>query len=96
MNNETTKGGSFFFFWIEFQSIVFGFDDCSLYRQTKTLIDFWCKCGLNHRSLIQSLETLLVELTRIHSKCGNFNIKIEVLMQKYKLECKIELLMQNK
>ena len=34
-----------------------------LYHQTKTSIGFWCRRGLNPRSLIQSLETLLVELT---------------------------------
>ena len=36
------------------------------YYQTKTLINFWGRWGLNSRFLIQSLETLLVELTRTH------------------------------
>ena len=35
----------------------------ALYYQTKTPISFWCRRGLNHRSLIQPSETLLVELT---------------------------------
>ena len=38
----------------------------ALYHQTKTSIDFLCKQGLNFRSLIQLLETLLIELTRTH------------------------------
>ena len=33
---------------------------------TKIPIDFLCKRGLNPRSLIQPLETLLVELTGTH------------------------------
>ena len=36
----------------------------ALYHQTKTPISFWCKRGLNPRSLIQPSETLPVELTR--------------------------------
>ena len=32
----------------------------TLYYQTKTSIIFWCKQGLNLRSLIQPLETLSV------------------------------------
>ena len=38
----------------------------ALYHQTKTPISFWCKRGLNPRSLIQPSETLPVELTRTH------------------------------
>ena len=38
----------------------------SLYHQAKISISFWCKRGLNPRSLIQPLETLLIELTEIH------------------------------
>ena len=37
------------------------------YHQTKTPISFWCKWGLNSRSLIQLSEILLVELTRTHN-----------------------------
>ena len=36
----------------------------TFYHQTKTPIGFWCKWGMNHRSLIQSSETLPVELIR--------------------------------
>ena len=39
-------------------------DDCTLYHQTKTPIDFWCRRGLNSRSLIQLSETLPVELIK--------------------------------
>ena len=38
----------------------------TLYHQTKTPIGFWCKQGLNFRSLIQPSETLPVELTGTH------------------------------
>ena len=37
------------------------------YHQTKTPISFWCRQGLNSRSLIQSSETLPVELTVTHN-----------------------------
>ena len=36
------------------------------YHQTKTPISFWCRRGLNPRSLIQLSETLPVELTGTH------------------------------
>ena len=35
----------------------------ALYHQSKTLISFWCRGGLNPKSLIQPSKTLLVELT---------------------------------
>ena len=38
----------------------------NFYYQTKTLISFWCRRRLNLRSLIQPLETLLVELAATH------------------------------
>ena len=38
----------------------------ALYHQTKTPISFWCRQGLNPRSLIKPLETLSVKLTRTH------------------------------
>ena len=44
----------------------------ALYHQTKIPIDFWCKWGLNSRFLIQSLETLPVELIGTHSHCSDF------------------------
>jgi len=37
-----------------------------LYYQIKTLIGFWCKRELNHKSLIQPSEILSVEVTEIH------------------------------
>ena len=38
----------------------------ALYQQTKTPVSFWCRRGLNPRSLIQPSETLPVELTGTH------------------------------
>ena len=35
----------------------------TLYHQTKTPISFWCRRGLNPKSLIQLSETLPIELT---------------------------------
>ena len=40
----------------------------ALYHKTKTLIIFWCRRELNLRSLIQQLETSLVELTKKKKK----------------------------
>ena len=39
----------------------------TLYHQNKTQISFWCRRRLNHKSLIQQSETLLVELTGTHA-----------------------------
>ena len=44
----------------------------AFYHQTKTPIDFWYRQGLNLKSLIQPLETLLVKLTETHD--SKFNI----------------------
>ena len=57
----------FFFFFLE----SFNLWHCpllmiALYYQTKTRIGFWCRRGLNPRSLIQLSETLLVELIGTH------------------------------
>ena len=38
----------------------------TLYHQIKIPISFWCRRELNSRSLIQSSETLPIELTRTH------------------------------
>ena len=40
--------------------------DDNSYHQTKIPIGFWCKQRLNLRSLIQTLETLSIELTGTH------------------------------
>ena len=37
-----------------------------LYYQTKTPIGFWCRRTLNPKSLIQTSETLPVELIKTH------------------------------
>ena len=39
----------------------------TLYLQTKTPINFSCRQELNHRSLIQLSDILLVELTETHN-----------------------------
>ena len=38
----------------------------AFYDQTKTPISFWCRRGLNPKSLIQPSEILPVELTGTH------------------------------
>ena len=40
--------------------------DNSFLSSTKTPINFWCRQGLNLRSLIQPSETLPVKLTKTH------------------------------
>ena len=62
----------FFFFLREFQSIASTLDD-AFYYQSKTLIGFWCRRGLNPKSLIQLLEILPVELTRTY--CALYILK---------------------
>ena len=47
----------------------------TLYHQTKIPISFWCRRGLNPRSLIQPSETLLVELTGTHKNYNNTYIE---------------------
>ena len=49
------------FFFRKFQPIASAFNDI-LYHHNKTLIGFWCRQGLNVRSLIQPSKTLSVEL----------------------------------
>ena len=51
-----------FFFWESF-NLWRPLLMIALYHQIKTPISFWCRRGLNPRSLIQPSETLLVELT---------------------------------
>ena len=57
---------SFFFFFIESFNLWRSLLIIALYHQTKTPINFWYKRKLNPRSLIQSSETLPVELTGTH------------------------------
>ena len=42
----------------------------AFYHQTKTPISFWCRWGLNPKSLIQPSKTLSVELVRTHNGHG--------------------------
>ena len=48
----------------------------ALYHQTKTPISFWCKRGMNPRSLIQPSETLPVELTETHNSSNKFSTSL--------------------
>ena len=47
-------------------------DDCVLYHQIKTLINFLRRRKLNPITFIQPLETLSVELTEIHENNFTF------------------------
>ena len=49
-------------FFIESFNLWRSFLIIALYYQVKTLIGFWCRQKLNSKFLIQSSETLLVEL----------------------------------
>ena len=51
------------FFFLESFNLWHLLPMIAFYHQTKTPISFWCKQGLNPRSLIQPSETLPVELT---------------------------------
>jgi len=46
--------------------MTLAFNDYTLYHQLKTLIIFWYIQGFNHKSHIQPLEILLVEVTRTY------------------------------
>ena len=56
----------FFFFFLSF-NLWHSFLMIVIYHQTKIPISFWCRWGLNLRSLIQPSETLPVELIKTHS-----------------------------
>ena len=46
----------------------------TFYYQTKTSIGFWCRQGLNTRSLIQASEILSVKLMGTHKNIYNFDL----------------------
>ena len=46
-----------------------------LCHQTKTPISFWCRQGLNSKSLIKSTKTLLITLTETHNSIMNLRSK---------------------
>ena len=57
---------------------VFGYLWCpllmiTLYHQIKTPISFWCRRGLNPRSLIQALDILPVDLPRTHKYISSYS-----------------------
>ena len=66
----------FFFFFFQSFNLWRLLLMVTLYHQIKTSISFWCRQGLNRKSLIQPSETLLVELIGTHYcmyrffKCG--------------------------
>ena len=51
----------------------------SLYHQSKTLISFWCRWGLNPRSLIQPPETLPIELGGTHNIVKNMQAFLKII-----------------
>ena len=53
---------NFYFYFLENSNLWCPLLVITFYHQIKTLISFWCRRELNFRSLIQLLETLLVEL----------------------------------
>ena len=68
----------------------------AIYHQTKTLINFWCKQGLNFKSLIQLLETLSVELTGTNysvlckcQSCVKLVVVVAELVRNVSLECSL-------
>ena len=50
-----------FFFFFECFKLQRPYLMIALYHQTKTPISFWCRRGLNPKSLIQPSETLLID-----------------------------------
>ena len=64
----------------------------TLYHQTKTPISFWCRRGLNPRSLIQPSETLQVELTGTHIYGLSFEMFVSQKNNAYGLNLQLMLL----
>ena len=69
---------SFFLFLFFCQICFFSWESFNLwhlllmiviYHQTKTLISFWCRQGLNPKSLIQPSKTLPIKLPGTHKTC---------------------------
>ena len=80
----------FFFFFLNKISIYsIYFCDFSLYNYIKISISFLCKRKLNHKSLIQPSNILLIELTGIHPMSPfirkNFENERLVFIQFYKI-----------
>ena len=67
------QASNFFFFFRQSFNLWRSFLMITLYHQTKTLISFWCKRRLNHRSLIQPSEILPVKLPETHQQANNLN-----------------------
>ena len=68
---RNSHGLSFFFFFLfsflnRISIYSIHFCDFALYHQIKISISFLCKRKLNHKSLIQPSNILLIELTEIH------------------------------
>jgi len=86
------------FFKIEFQPIMFAFDDCVFYHQTKTPIGFWWRWGLNSRFFIQPSKTLPFKQTETHfnkfilfeSILLNQAHQIEILHKTFPMTCYLD------
>ena len=68
----------FLFFFDRVSTYDVCFYNFALYHQIKTPIDFWYKRELNPRSLIHSLEILLIELTGTHYKLCVLNVNSHI------------------
>ena len=51
----------------------------ALYHQTKKPVSFWCRRGLNPRSLIQSSDTLPVDLVGTHNIVKNIQAFLKII-----------------
>ena len=59
----------------------------ALFHQTKTSISFWCRQGLNSRSLIQPSETFSVELT---GRCLLWYVLLKVVVDLRLMSCLVQ------
>ena len=81
----------FFFLWESF-NLWHPLLIIHLYHQTKSPISFWCRQGLNSRSLIQPSKTLPVDLNGTHLLCVYLILKYcHFLTKKPKLYIEIGL-----
>ena len=65
--NLWKQGNNNFFLFLESFNLWRSLLMIALYHQSKTSISFWCRQGLNPRSLIQPSKSLPIELTGTHN-----------------------------
>ena len=81
--NLWKQGNNNFFFFLESFNLWRSLLMIALYHQSKTSISFWCRQGLNPRSLIQPSETLTVKLTRTHQGNNNWYSSLQLTWKNY-------------